>query len=51
MRREIACLGQKHAGPFHDLKPERGEANLLAVTLNKSCTQESFEFLNTARKR
>jgi hypothetical protein len=51
MRREIACLGQKHAGPFHDLEPELREANLLAVTLDECCAQEPFEFLNAARER
>jgi hypothetical protein len=51
MRREIACLGQKHAGPFHNLKPERGETNLLAVTLDECYAQEPLEFLNTARER
>jgi hypothetical protein len=51
MRHEIAGLGQEHAGAFYHFKSERGKANLLAVALDKTCTQESFEFLDAARKR
>jgi hypothetical protein len=51
MRYEIASLSQKHTGAFDYFKSERGEANLLAVALDKTCTQESFEFLDAARKR
>jgi hypothetical protein len=49
MRHEIASLGQEYTSAFHHLKSEWGEANLLAVALNKACTQKSFEFLNAAR--
>jgi hypothetical protein len=49
MRCEIASLGQEYTGPFNDLQPERGEANLLAVALDKSRTEKPFQFLDSAR--
>jgi hypothetical protein len=50
MRYEIASLSQKHTGAFYYFKSERSEANLLSVALDKTCTQESFEFLDAARQ-